>query len=176
NKYRSNASETEFVKNIKKNKQGLEIESYKINNLDNFDEILSEELNVTIEENVEEAGNLVYLNPLLYERTKENFFKHETRSFPVDFGYPAKESIRTTINYPDDYEIDKLPKGGIFKLPDNKGSFSISFITQDKTVLVRSIIEINKSSYSPEDYFNIKELFKVIVERQAEQIVFKKKS
>ncbi|RZL68843.1 MAG: DUF3857 domain-containing protein [Pedobacter sp.] len=176
NKYRSNANEAEFVKSIKKNKHGLEIENYKINNLDNFDEILSEELNVTIEENVEEAGNLVYLNPLLYERTKENFFKHETRNFPVDFAYPMKESIRATIKFPDDYEIDKLPKGGVFKLPDNKGSFSISFISQDKMVLVRSMIEINKSFYSAEDYFNIKELFKVIVERQAEQIVFKKKS
>ncbi|MFN0292181.1 DUF3857 domain-containing protein [Pedobacter helvus] len=176
NRYRSNANETEFLKNIKKSKQGLEIESYKINNLDDFDEILNEELKVTIEENVEEAGNLVYLNPLLYERTKENFFKHETRSFPVDFGYPMKESIKTIINFPDDYEIDKLPKGGVFKLPDNKGLFSISFVAQEKTVLVRSMIEISNSSYSPEDYFNIKELFKVIVERQAEQIVFKKKS
>ncbi|WP_343531914.1 DUF3857 domain-containing protein [Pedobacter sp.] len=176
NRYRSNASETEFIKNIKKDKQGLEIDSYKLNNLDNFDEILSEELNVTIEENVEEAGNLVYLNPLLYERTKENLFKHETRSFPVDFAYPVKESIRATINFPAEYDIEKLPKGGVFKLPENKGSFSISFISQDKTVMVRSIIEINKTIFSPEEYFDIKELFKVIVEKQAEQIVFKKKS
>lgn len=176
NRYRSNASEAEFIKSLKKDKQGLEIDNYKINNLDDFDQILSEELTVTIEDNVEEAGNLVYLNPLLYERTKENFFKHETRNFPVDFAYPMKESIRTTINYPDDYEIDKLPKGGIFKLPDNKGLFSITFLSQDKIVLVKSVIEINKSVFSPEEYFDIKELFKVIVEKQAEQIVFKKKS
>jgi Transglutaminase-like superfamily len=176
NKYRSNASETEFVKKLKKDKQGLEIDNYKINNLDNFEEVLSEELTVTIEDNVEEAGNLIYLNPLLYERTKENFFKHETRNFPVDFAYPLKETIRATINFPNDYEIEKLPKGGLFKLPDNKGSFSISFLTQDKVVLVRSTIEINKSTFSPEEYFDIKELFKVIVEKQAEQIVFKKKS
>jgi len=176
NRYRSNASETEFLKNLKKDKQGLEIDNYKINNLNNFDEMLNEELTVTIEDNVEEAGNLVYLNPLLYERTKENLFKHDKRSFPVDFGYPMKESIRTTINFPAEYEIDKLPKGGIFKLPDNQGSFSISFLSQDKTVMVRSVIEINKSVFSPEEYFDIKELFKVIVEKQAEQIVFKKKS
>jgi len=105
NKYRSNASETEFVKKLKKDKQGLEIDNYKINNLDNFEEVLSEELTVTIEDNVEEAGNLIYLNPLLYERTKENFFKHETRNFPVDFAYPLKETIRATINFPNDYEI-----------------------------------------------------------------------
>ncbi|SOD11360.1 transglutaminase domain-containing protein [Pedobacter xixiisoli] len=176
NRYRSNASETEFIKNLKKDKQGLEIDSYKINNLNNFEELLNEELTVTIEDNVEEAGNLVYLNPLLYERTKENFLKHEARTFPVDFGYPKKESIRATINFPEDYEIDKLPKGGVFKLPENKGSFTISFLSQEKTVLVRSVIEINKSVFSPEEYFDIKELFKVIVEKQAEQIVFKKKS
>lgn len=176
NRYRSNASETEFIKNLKKDKQGLEIDSYKINNLNDFDQTLNEELTVTIEDNVEEAGNLVYLNPLLYERTKENFLKHETRNFPVDFAYPMKESIRATINFPEDYEIDKLPKGGVFKLPDNKGVFTISFLSQDKTVLVRSVIEINKSVFSPEEYFDIKELFKVIVEKQAEQIVFKKKS
>ena len=176
NRYKSNPNETEFIKNIKKDKQGLEINEYKISNLENFDDVLNEELTVTIEDNVEEAGNLVYLNPLLYERTKENLFKSETRSFPVDFAYPLKENIRATISFPDDYEIDKLPKGGIFKLPDNNGSFSISFITQDKIVLVRSVIEINKSVFSPEEYFDIKELFKVIVEKQAEQIVFKKKS
>ncbi|MCJ0743158.1 DUF3858 domain-containing protein [Pedobacter montanisoli] len=176
NSYRSNANEAEFIKNIKKDKQGLEIDSYKLNNLDNFDEILSEELAVTIEENVEEAGNLIYLNPLLYERTKENFFKHETRNFPVDFAYPMKESIRAIINFPADYDIEKLPQGGVFKLPENKGSFSISFINQDKTVLVRSTIEINKTLFKPEEYFDIKELFKTIIEKQAEQIVFKKKS
>lgn len=176
NKYRSNPNEAEFVKNIKKDKQGLEIDSYKIHNLDNFDEILSEELAVTIEDNVEEAGNLVYLNPLLFERTKENIFKLDTRNFPVDLAHPLKETIRAVINYPENYEIEKLPKGGIFKLPKDKGTFSISFQNQDKTVLVRSIIEINETYFTPEEYFDIKELFKVIVEKQAEQIVFKKKS
>ncbi|WP_199117410.1 DUF3857 domain-containing protein [Pedobacter sp. ASV28] len=176
NRYRSNTNETEFIKNFKKDKQGLEVDKYKINNLDNFDEVLNEELEVTIEENVEEAGNLVYLNPLLYEQTKNNLFKQDKRLFPVDFGYPIKESIRATINFPEDYEIDKLPKGGIYKLPDNKGMFSINFLTQDKTILVKSVIEINKSLFSPEEYFDIRELFKVIVEKQAEQIVFKKKS
>ena len=176
NKYRATASETEFVKSAKKNKPGLEIEKYKVNNLDNFQEILFEELTVTIDENVEEAGNLVYLNPLLFERTKDNIFKNEKRIYPVDFAYPIKENIRATINFPEDYEIEKLPRGGVFKLPENKGSFSISYVTENKVLLVRSVIEINKTVFSPEEYFHIKELFKVIVEKQAEQIVFKKKS
>ncbi len=32
-------------------------------------------MDVTIEDNVEEAGNLAYFTPLLFERTKENPFR-----------------------------------------------------------------------------------------------------
>jgi len=175
-KYRTTNNEAEFIKNYKKDKTGLEVNSYTIGNLDNLEEPVTESINVVIEDNVEEAGNLVYFTPLLFERTKENLFKHEERVFPVDFAYPLKESYRITVNFPEDYEIDKLPKGGSFKIPDNLGSFTISFLTEAKTLLVQSKIEINKSIYTPEEYFHLKELFKMIVQKQAEQIVFKKKA
>jgi hypothetical protein len=42
--------------------------------------------------------------------------------------------------------------------------------------MVKSIISINKSYYTPEEYFDLKALFKAIVEKQAEQVVFKKKA
>ena len=175
NKYRKTNNETEFIKNFKKDKAGLEISTYKIDNLDNLDELLTENMDVVIEDNVEEAGNLVYFTPLLFERTKENLFKLEQRKFPVDFAYPFKESYRITVNFPDDYEIDKLPKGGIYKLPENNGTFTINYVTEGKTLMVKSIINVSKSLYTPEEYFDLKELFKTVVEKQAEQIVFKKK-
>ncbi|WP_244216028.1 DUF3857 domain-containing protein [Pedobacter kyonggii] len=175
NKYRKTNNETEFVKNFKKDKTGLEISNYKIDNLDNLDELLTESMDVVIEDNVEEAGNLVYFTPLLFERTKENLFKLEQRKFPVDFAYPFKESYRITINFPEDYEVDKLPKGGVYKLPEDNGTFTINYVAEGKTLMVRSIISVNKSLYTPEEYFDLKELFKTVVEKQAEQIVFKKK-
>lgn len=174
-KYRKTNNETEYIKNFKKDKTGLELSHYKILNLDNFDEILTESMDVVIEDNVEEAGNLVYFTPLLYERTKENMFKHEERKFPVDFAFPFKETYRITLNFPENYEIDKLPKGGLYKLPDDNGTFSISYVAEGKALMVRSIINVNKSVYTSEEYFDLKELFKMIVEKQAEQIVFKKK-
>ncbi|MDQ0965570.1 hypothetical protein QFZ20_000973 [Flavobacterium sp. W4I14] len=175
NKYRKTTNETEFIKNFKKDKTGLEVSNYKIDNLDNLEELLTESMDVVIEDNVEEAGNLVYFTPLLFERTKENLFKLEQRKFPVDFAYPFKESYRITISFPEDYEVDKLPKGGIYKLPEDNGTFTINYIAEGKTLMVRSIINVNKSLYTPEEYFDLKELFKTVVEKQAEQIVFKKK-
>ncbi|PWS29377.1 transglutaminase [Pedobacter yonginense] len=175
-RYRHSDNETEFLKNFKKDKPGLELSNYKIENLDNLDELLTESMDVVIEDNVEEAGNLVYFTPLLFERTKENPFKLEERKFPVDFAYPHKESYRITLNFPDDYEIDKLPKGGIYKLPEDKGTFTINYITEGKALMVKSTISINKSLYTSEEYFDLKALFKAIVEKQAEQVVFKKKA
>jgi len=174
-KYRKTNNETEFIKNFKKDKTGLELKNYKIQNLDSLDALLTESMDVEIEDHVEETGNLVYFTPLLFERTKENLFKHEERKFPVDFAFPFKETYRMTLSFPEDYEVDKLPKGGLYKLPNNNGDFTISYITEGKALMVKSVININKSVYTPEEYFDLKELFKAIVEKQAEQIVLKKK-
>jgi hypothetical protein len=175
-RYRRANNDAEYVKNFKSDKTGLEIKNYKIQNLDDLSGLLTESMDVAIEDNVEEAGNLVYFTPLLFERTKENLFKHEERKFPVDFAYPFKETYRMTLNYPQEYEIDKLPKGGNYKLPDEKGSFSITYLSEGKMLMVRSIINVSKALYTSDEYFDLKELFKTIVEKQAEQIVFKKKS
>ena len=78
-KYRTTNNETEFIKGFKKDKTGLEVSNYKMDNLNNLDELLTETMDVVIEDNVEEAGNLVYFTPLLFERTKENLFKLEQR-------------------------------------------------------------------------------------------------
>lgn len=174
-KYRK-TNEADFLKNFKKDKNGLEISNYKISPLDALDELLTESMDVVIEDNVEEAGNLVYFTPLLFERTKENLFKLEERKFPVDFAYPFKETYRISLSFPEEYEIDKLPKSGLYKLSDEKGTFSINFVTEGKALMVKSVINVNKSLYTPDEYFDLKELFKTIVEKQAEQIVFKKKS
>ena len=175
NTYRNAINEDDYLKNLKKSKNGLELHNFKILNLDSLDERFIESMDVEIEDHVEEAGNLVYFSPLLYEQTKENPLKHEDRIFPVDFAHPILENCRVVVIIPDDYEIDKLPKGGIFKLPENVGSFTISYQTEGKALLIKSIVSINKSTYSPEEYFDLKELFAAIVEKQAEKIVLKKK-
>jgi hypothetical protein len=176
NNYKKATNEAEFIKDFKKEKTGLQLANYKIINLDNYDELLTENMEVVIEDNVEEAGNLVYFTPLLFEKTKENPFKHDKRDFPVDFAYPTKEIYRITVAFPEEYDIDKLPTGGIYKIPNNKGTFTINFLTEGKTLMVKSVIDIAQSFYTPEEYFELKELFKSIVQKHAEQIVFKKKS
>lgn len=173
-KYKDSASEEEFLKAYKKDRNGLKINNFRIQNLDSLSLPLAFEYTATMEDMVEEAGNLVYFTPLLYERTKENPFKLEERNFPVDFGYATEEVYRITIELPDNLVVDKLPKSEKVKLADNSASFSYMSATEGKKISIVSIINFGKSYYEPDAYFELKELFKKIVSKQAEQIILKK--
>lgn len=164
----------EFLQAYKKDRNGLKIENFKINNLDSLFKPISFEYLAKMEDMVEEAGNLVYFTPLLYERTKENPFKLDERNFPVDFGYAFEEVYRITIELPENFTLDKMPKSELFKLEDNSAYFSYLAAVQGKTLNVVSKIHVGKSQYDKEYYFELKELFKKIVSKQAEQIVLKK--
>ena len=172
--YKSAGSEAEFLKKYKSTKPGLEIVSYKVENLHAPDQELMESLDVMIEDNVENAGDMFYFSPLLFERTKENPFSLEERKFPVDFGYPQEENFRLTLDFPVNYKLEKLPKNEAFAMPEEGGAFSIIYSAEGNKVAVRSKITLKKAVYSPEEYLALKELFKNIVRKQAEQIVFKK--
>jgi hypothetical protein len=174
NKFSSAVNEAEFIKNYKKDKPGIEVKNFKIENLDNPSEFLTETMDVNIEDNVEEAGNLLLLSPLLFERTKENPFKQEERNYPVDFAYPLEENYRITIEFPKNYTLDKLPANGKVKLPNDEASFTYLFSTEGNKVAIVSKINISKSVFTAEEYGYLKELFKSIVEKQAQQLVFKK--
>jgi hypothetical protein len=173
-KYRSATNETDFLKNYKTGKPGLGIRNYEIQFLNNLKEPLVESMDVIIEDNVEEAGNLAYFAPLLFERTKENPFKLEERQYPVDFAFPTEENYRITIDFPKGYLLDKAPKNEKVTLPDDAASFTFIFAAAENKLMLSSKITIKKAFFSPEEYQHLKELFKNIVRKQAEQIVLKK--
>ncbi|TKC09062.1 DUF3857 domain-containing protein [Pedobacter frigoris] len=172
--YLSAANETDFLKDYKSDKPGLGIKNYEVTNLNNPSEPLIESMDVEIEDNVEEAGNLAYFTPLLFERTKENPFKLEERKFPVDFGFPSEEIFRMTIEFPKDYQLDKMPKNEKIILPDETAAFTFMFAAEDNRIMLNSKITVKKPVFTAEEYYDLKELFKNIVRKQAEQIVLKK--
>jgi transglutaminase-like putative cysteine protease len=173
-KFYSYASEEEFLKDFKSNKNGFNIKKYAKTDFDKPSLPLVEEIEFELEDYMEEAGNLVYFNPLMYDRTKENPFKDEERNFPVDFGYPFNESCRILITTPEGFEVDKLPESILFKLEDNKAVFSYTVSKLDNQVLINSKILISKSEFGAERYAELKELFKQVVAKQAQPVVYKK--
>ncbi len=172
--YQSATNKDEYIKSLRATRNGLEISNFTNENLDDPNATYTEQMVVKITDQVEEAGNLVYFTPLLYERTKENPFKLVERKFPVDFAHPFEENYRLILEFPANYQLDKLPKSEAFKLPDNKAAFSFLFSADGNKIAVQSKISISKSVFTSEEYFDLKELFNKIVAKQAEQVVFRK--
>ena len=59
-------------------------------------------------------------------------------------------------------------------LPDNAGNYKCLIEEKNGTIQVISNLRINKTFFLPNEYEQLKEFFRLMVVKQAEQIVLKK--
>ena len=67
-----------------------------------------------------------------------------------------------------------MPKPGVFVLPNKSGKYSYIIEVQSDVIKIRSQLTINKSYFEPNEYPNLRELYNLVIEKQAQQIIFKK--
>ena len=130
---------------------------------------------VILENHVQSSGGVIYLNPILRDRIEENPFKLEKREYPVDFKSPFEKLISGKITLPEGYSLDELPKSKVISLPNNGGRYTYSLAQIGNSISITSLLAINKSLFTQEEYEILKEFYNQVVAKQAEQIVIKKK-
>ena len=120
--------------------------------------------------------NVIYFNPLFIKRWESNPFKFPSRRYPVEMPFTIDETNVFTMAVPDGYFVDELPKQLIAKLDEDESTYYEYRIFQSgKTISVRSRLKISRTMFMPEEYENLREFFNLMVNKQNEQIVFKKK-
>ena len=172
--------------NYVKNKEGYQEKvsedmGWKINEMNlegvkELDKPFVMKANIESDFGVESLGELVYINPFLSEQWEENPFKLESRQFPVDFISPIMETYMLTLTIPEGYEIDELPKSEVVKLPNGAGKFAYYMQQADNTISFRCTINLTKTLFTGPEYPYLRQFFTKIVEKEAEQIVLKKKT
>ena len=130
---------------------------------------------MTINEHITEAGNTIYLSPFILAKTDENPFKSEKRNYPVDFGHPFDQMYMAKIVIPEGYFIDELPKAKVVGLPENAAKYTYNVAQLGNTINITSSLNINRGLFTQEEYPNLREFYNLVVAKQAEQIVLKKK-
>jgi hypothetical protein len=68
-----------------------------------------------------------------------------------------------------------MPKPAKIAYNENEGFFEYLIQKNESTIQLRTRIKLNKANFSPEEYNTLRDFFSVIVKKQNEQIVFKKK-
>ena len=122
------------------------------------------------------AGTL-YLSPLREFNTDQNPFRHDDRLFPVDFGAAQEETTMVTLTLPTGYELTEMPKPAVVELPDGGGRFLYNVAsTTPGVVLLSSRLTLRKPVYSAEEYANLREFYRLMLEKQGEKLIIKKKA
>lgn len=164
----------EFFKDIQKVYGSyVKIKSPQVDSLDQYETPIGIKYEMEMEKPTE---NIIYINPMFGEAWKKNPFKSEERYYPVEMPYAMDETYLLTMTVPDGYVVDELPKQIVAKL-DEPGSavFEYRISQSENTISLRSRIKINRTLFTNEEYYNLREFFNLIVNKHNEQIVLKKK-
>ncbi|WP_430410042.1 transglutaminase domain-containing protein [Kordia sp.] len=170
----SNISEDEYLEKLENDIEGIEIEEYTIKDEKNLGKPVTESYKFTLEDRVEIIGDKIYFSPMLFLATTENPFKADTREYPIDYNYLWSDTYRITIEIPEGYEIESIPKSLAMAMEDNLGEFKYMVSQTGNRINVSTSVKINTLIIPSMYYGNIKEFYKMLVEKEQEKVVLKK--
>lgn len=166
--------EDEIIESFEKKNTGFLVEEYDVNNLENNEQELEEKINGMLSERMTLAGDMIYFNPCLFEKYDENPFKTEERKYPVDFAYPWDNRIVFSYDIPENWQVESLPESISIKLTNDAGRFIYSIQQLGNKLIFNQSFTIANSMFTADQYKELKEFFRLIVDKQQEQVVLKR--
>jgi hypothetical protein len=170
--YKSVGDET-FKKKIKEQYSELEISNLMFENIENVSTHFSTIFDFA-KENGDAEPEKIYIDPFIFGKVEKNPFSKTNRIFPVNFGHLTNQIIMVNIDIPTGYDLEEMPKNISILMPENAGKFTFMCMKGDKKIQVQSKLQLNKSIYIADDYEYLSQIYKMIVQKHAEQIVLKK--
>ena len=167
-------SEDEFNEAITEKMGDIQIDGLEVENLQEVGLEIKENYNFHTNYGMELIGDKLYIKPMLFEATRENPFKAETRQYPVFFDFLSLEHSIINMVIPDDYTLVSSPESQTFQMPDNAGTFKFSVLKNGKFLRIESAVVWNKPIFTSAEYEGLKKFYDKIVEKQNETIVLGK--
>ena len=119
-------------------------------------------------------ADIVYFNPFLGETIKKNPFTAAERFYPVEMPYTQNNVYSLSMEIPAGYKVDELPKSTRIMLNTDEGMFEYLISNDGANIQMRSRLVIKKANFLNEDYQTLRDFYAFIVNKEAEQVVFKK--
>jgi hypothetical protein len=120
--------------------------------------------------------DVLYINPMFGEGYKTNPFQSNKRNYPVEMPYALDETFILTMDIPDGYVVEEMPKSIMAKINEDGNCF-FEYLVQlsGNTISLRSRVRIGRTVFMPSEYEFLQHFFDIIVDKQNERIVFRKK-
>ena len=148
-------------------------------NIDNkiIDSLDKPEMPVSVQYDIsfKPEDDIIYFTPVLADGAyKENPFSAAERFYPVEMPYCTDETYILNMQVPAGYKVDELPKSARVTLNDKDGMFEYLIQQNGDNIQLRCRTKLNKATFEPDDYETLRNFFSYVVEKEGEQIVFKK--
>ena len=120
-----------------------------------------------------EAGGLVYIQPILSQFHSASAFRNEERKLPVDFPYPESLTYSFTLEIPDGYVVEELPERTVKTFPSVGGRIQMLAQQVGNTVVVNYRTSLEKMLVMPDDYADLRLFWETAVGLEKSTIVLK---
>ena len=130
-----------------------------------FDVLMKQEL----------GASLIYFSPLIGAGWRKNPFEAADRKYPIELPHAIDELYILSMDLPQGYTVDELPKSVRLALNGDQGQFEYLVANEGDKIQLRCRLRINKAWFPAEDYGSIRDFFAFVVKKEAEQIVLKRK-
>ncbi len=118
--------------------------------------------------------DIVYFNPVIWSFLKMNPMIAGDRVMPVEMPYKLDDVYILSMDIPKGYQVDEIPKSSRFKLNENQGFFEYIIQQNPDNIQMNVRLKLNKTIFSPNEYSSLREFYSDVIEKENEQIVFKK--
>lgn len=168
------SNKTNYVDKLQNISEAIEISNHSINTPTKTSPVFNESYD--IEYTAESVSETIYLNPFLFPFFKENPFKLQERTYPINFGFKDKYTYLFKLDLGNTYTVLEQPEDVNLKLPNQAGAIQFSTKVVGNNVNLIFNINFNASVYPPAYYPYLKEFMNKVVNIQTNSLfVLKKK-
>jgi hypothetical protein len=164
----------DYVKHRTEQWIGVEASEFAVENERDLTKPFMEKFNVALED-ADNGANIVYFPPFLFQRNDKNPFASTERLYPVDLGVPVEYIYLLSLEFPQTYNVEELPKPIALAMPNSGGRFLFSINSLEGKLTLSCNLSLTKPLYTAAEYHALREIYARYIATLQSIIVLKKK-
>jgi hypothetical protein len=165
--------EEKYIKEAIEDNKAFNITDFSFENLNDLARPVIKKYIASPDDYLQEMDDIILFKPILFPNFKENPFKKDKRTFPVDFTYPRNYAHTVIIQLPEGYEFDEIPKNVRIVSPDRSLLLSVMYSVEGNKLSMMMKYNIASTMFIADRYEEIRTFFDNVVAKENEQIVIR---
>lgn len=153
-------------------KNKLTVTNLKVKKQENDWALIEEEFDFVLQ--TDQTDSHLYINPMLFPQLKSNPFIQTERVLPIEFPYPYKFTMLTTLTLPEGYEVEETPQPQVIRTQGDGLQCKYMIQRQGNTISLNYIFHLKEPIFLTEQYKPLQELWTKAIEKNNALIVLKK--